>query len=1407
MPYRPAGQPLGRALLPYEKELIRTLGISEEDYREYSYEVMRKGTARPAGYEHIPDIRCDPVSIIVSLVIGVATSVAGILLAPKPSGPADEKRGRGHTKKLASRTGTDRFGATAGFDSLSELANYADPIPLVFARREDNIGGILAGGQLVWSRAYSYGFEQGIKMMFVIGEGGLGNGIAKPDLEGIYLGTTALSTVYNNRFAFYWNRNTNVNGRIQAKNHAYGTRGNAMAGDPENNNDIFLAPSNITYYDTAFSQAYSPGSNTQFGCYAPIPNGCGYRVNFRLVPIPKLENQKDDPNATNRRERVKISGKWGESGLGDVRSLGQKGVGREYNRFMGITRFNGQALASGTANNHKARVPVKKGDTCTFVILGRVLEKDRYWGDDADRKHDVNTDDINNSTIKFREQADDALQLGQIVMIARTVWIVEHRSVAVWGQGVVGSFKERGSQEITLRCIETFGVGDAGDQIGVISDYCNNRRIRTDDQGFALYEYSDPNMEGMTVGPGFYPIMKVAFASVRNTRPCDVTEFGIKSQVFNRANSLCNFGPLPTPKALRASDKRGDSIQSGTMSTYFPRTSVFTIAVRPAGTDSAGNDFAWALIGEQFAVRGSAPVDQYNFIRIQHPELREYEYRFIPKNGGDIAQHSPDNAIFWLLDARLNRLDMAGVNLAQSYTTRYGTFVISSTGRYVSKGEIEFAPELSTGTETNDVREVINVPSSIQAREYYPDLEPAEAKATAVGFNGMLPDGYSKGREAACWWELWGQASYYGKTGVAVRRFNFPNRWIELEFSGVVSGTFPVSHPYYPGWRAWGLTGIRVTGSSQGMNNNDQFDCVIPISSSNPRNKDGLPYTGVRVVVSDTNKLSVPGGRESAYEFELLGNPEGFDVGAVRTADFELDSGVGKIECRMRGTIVIAPPEWQKFWGLTKAWEAESWSVVPGTATGRWTVGTRVLHTVQVSSANPFFSTGARVGIEYGIAGVQQQVAGVAMSADRVFEENGQITDMSNYEERTTSCESNPEHEVVYVNESVRNTSAPQYSKLSSCGLALRAGTGFTSVEQLRVWLASGMEVLRFHPSERGSTGPSNMLPDLIYHLMTDTVSGLGKFFSNELIDAESFSRTATFLKANRLYFNGAITDVENVRSYITQVAPFFLCDFVIGNGRFALEPAVPVTSAGSISAGAVPITALFTDGNIIDGTFTVEHLEADQRRDFNAMMRWRDERVNKLPEEQTLRVRWNEAGSETYPMESFDMTEFCCSEDHAELVARFFLSIRRRITHTISFKTTPEGLALAPGDYIKVITQSSPYHAANNGVVEADGTLVMSTHLDDGAYPVWYYDKTVDAVVDGTMSVSGGKAVEANLHGTLVTIRYAGTSSTVYQVQELTLEEDGLVSVVAMEHPTTGDGISLIAMDLLSPGAFTVDY
>jgi hypothetical protein len=75
-------------LLPYEKQLIKTIGCSEDEYRYFVAEAIKRGQVRPAAYDGIPDIRCDPGSgFLVQLAIGLVLGAVSYLLTPKPKAP------------------------------------------------------------------------------------------------------------------------------------------------------------------------------------------------------------------------------------------------------------------------------------------------------------------------------------------------------------------------------------------------------------------------------------------------------------------------------------------------------------------------------------------------------------------------------------------------------------------------------------------------------------------------------------------------------------------------------------------------------------------------------------------------------------------------------------------------------------------------------------------------------------------------------------------------------------------------------------------------------------------------------------------------------------------------------------------------------------------------------------------------------------------------------------------------------------------------------------------------------------------------------------------------------------------------------------------------------------------------
>lgn len=1408
-------------LLPFERELVATLGCSEAEYRAFTVEAMKRARVRPAEYDHIPEInailpaagaaaaaalsagaaaKSATTVFLVNLAVGLALSAISFLLTPKPKQP-----GQTESRQLPSVTGADRFGTTSGFDTQAELANYGDPIPIIFGQYTGATGGILAAPSLVWSRAFSYGSQQGVKLLFVVGEQGLGEGINRPDLNGIFLGNSALDAIYAHNFAFYWKRNTNTFSRIRAQNLAYGTRGDQSSGDTQTPDDIFLCQTIEGQSQPGFCQVYTPSANTQFGVYSAVPNGTDYRVNWRLVPIPNVPDviaKDEDPKSQKLLERVKVAGDYdlpikaahtsapgafSTGGASELRRAGQKGTGRGYGRRMGITSLNGQPVTTGETEVRQAAV----GDIAIFTIAPGALPEALYYFTSSKGKifEGTKVDDINSEITAGRRNADELLQLGETVMIGRTTWVVESRTLPEW--------KENTRQSIGLRCIETFGSG-LGASIGLISEKMITRGVYSDDLGTT----NARNGLGLHAGAGFYPLMRVAFGVVRNSRDCEVTEIGLRSQVWNRANGLCNFEGLPSVAAFVEAEQGNVAIESGVMTLYLKRTSVWTIWLRPSGTDESGVEYAWQPLGEQFCVTGETPQDQFNFIRITHPQRGRYEFKMVPKSGADVARHSPDDAVFWRLNAKTRN------SLAASYETPYGAFQVLVIGDLVTKAGVSFNPELLSQASISDGTTATSIPNAIEVESYLPDEDSASAKAVSVDWYDWLPDDVSEGRRGATHYELFGQASSTGLVKTAQRTANLGDgRSITIKFTGIVDDAYPASHPYFPGFRAWSFQSIDVVSSTGGFNTSQIFNVSIPVTPGNPRAAPyGLTTCGVRLIVLRTSTAVQPLGRESAWEYEILGSAQLLPLAATKTVTFAADSNSGGNTVIVAKGLVTARPadSLANFPGQTQAWDV-SYTIDPDQTFGNWQNGALIDNNAVVSAGNPFKPAGSTVGILLRVLSLQSVVTPPGFIAERTFERNSQLNDISFYNSLLTkSNESAPEHEIMYVNEMVSNPTAPQYDKLTITGLALKASRNFASLNQLRVWLADGISVERFQSGASG-VGPSNKFTDLVYHLLTDKVAGAGNIVSPSLIDTDKFPATSQFLEQNKLFFDGAIDQPTNVRQFISDIAPFFLCNFVISNGRFSIIPAVPADLTGSVSDGPVQIQQLFTSGNIIEDSFSVEYLSTEERKNFQAVVRYRTAQRNQFPEEQTLVVRWSDLPEST-TVETFDMTQYCTSRQHAFMAAKYFLSLRRRVTHTIKLRTTPYGLSLAPGDYIRVLTQSSPYNAANNGVVDSNLNITAVTPLSDGAYMVSYWNASFNEVQPETMTVAGGKAVEPKFADAIFTIVDATVSSGTYMVEQLTLSEDGLVDIVAVEFPTTSSLNSLIALDLLDDAAFTTE-
>ncbi len=1478
-------------LLPYERELIKTIGITEEEYQLFAAEVRRRGRLRPAEYDHIPDIVCEPKSAATIFLINLAVSLVltgvAYLLTPKPKMPGSSKSGG--AVNFGNITGANRFTPSRGFETLAELADYAAPIPLVFGLYDEDtgVGGMLVTPKLVWSRMFSHGMSQRAKLLFVVGEQGLNNGlntkdysdnpsgIKKPELQGIFLGNNALDHVFEDFFAFYWKPNSDFSRKISNGDRIYGTAGSLDSGDPDASGDnnkgkgkeeeVFLCPLPDESDASAFCHAYSPANSTQFGTYAPIANGTGYRLNYRIIAIG--DDVKKKAGRLPTLARIKIAGdqnlfrrenaNYGDDKvkglLQDVRDFNQVSLGRNYTPRMGIVELikkSDSSIITPPAAELKTTASIAKGDKIKFKLSASSIDPEYYQNDDEKGEF---VDDINSSVLSMQLAADKAMQVGEKFSIAGSFWKVTSRTKKLFDP--VFSKGRNIDQAIMLECIDA--SKSLSSKIGIIS---KDNVLEIDYIGDSNPDGEGPNKIGglesdaQNVGEAFFPLTRCETAVVVNNRPAIVTEIGIKSIVYQKLNGLCSFSSLIGESDLRDYQEDNTAVDVGTTTATIMRASVFRLFIKKAGVAGANEDANPIVdtsnsLGEEvyFVVRGTSPVTQYNFIRIINPRAVQLEFEFVPVSSSELR----------LLDGGTQMIELLSSSKILSYEVNAGSLTglnIQVVGNQITKEAIKANKEFMREPSATGGGPTISVPNSVSRAKSYPDPKTGEGPELGIslqrdtGGNISNNDDDLPGKMGAFAYDILGTASGDGipdiKRTITQEIVNEdPYSWVTLRWKfrktelpenhySNETHTWVVEpdHPIVLG-SAGNIPGNTLIKVKRGNQSTEVGSAKAQYPDTNPFiQAPGSPkmnWSGRRFrKCEETRKIDVMGGRNQGYYHEVFGAASGYGLGEFQTRRITEQQNNKTIVAELTSQVVESDNNFTGF--NRRIWTSPTVKVVVRGTSNTWEVDEEFTHTQNITLTNPFRSSYSVAGAVYRINNLDTTAPKVGLSGKAIFAQQTQYSDISHYREFVEKSNANePEHQIVYVNEIQENdlgpkgdSPSPRFNNLTLAGLSLKAGRNFTQLDQLRCWVSGGIQVERLHPHKKNYDGKnnhvigaSNLFTDLVYYLFTDQTAGAGASLGMTrekpvLLDKDAMIQTSKFLRANKLFFNGPIVERTNLRQFVMDLAPNFLCNFVISDGKFSLTPAVPSKDNGNIETGAITISQLFTGGNILEDTFKIEYLRSEERRRFKAIVRYRHERPNQLPEERSIVVKGaasvfnpvNKSNVEQPADEQFDLTQFCTSREHAVMVAKYFLSLRKLVTHTVSFSTTVHGLNLKAGSYIKVITESSPYSSANNGTVSSGGQVNSVQPLSDGQYAVTFF-KAGSGEVDidnGMMQVSNGHVQDEKFRGIIFTVRSPKNSENVYVVEQLTFSQEGTVDIVASEHPCYEDGSSQLA-DLVS--------
>jgi hypothetical protein len=414
------------------------------------------------------------------------------------------------------------------------------------------------------------------------------------------------------------------------------------------------------------------------------------------------------------------------------------------------------------------------------------------------------------------------------------------------------------------------------------------------------------------------------------------------------------------------------------------------------------------------------------------------------------------------------------------------------------------------------------------------------------------------------------------------------------------------------------------------------------------------------------------------------------------------------------------------------------------------------------------------------------------------------IADYKFYDAENSSHFDGPEHEVVYVNEQVRQEPV-QYDGLSYVGLRLNSTKEWSSFQQLSAYVKRGVVIERLiddngNPVAEGAmSAASNNLAEIAYTLLVDKRIGAGSAIGRQAVSRERMQLAARWCHANGFTWDGVISESLNLRQWIYEQASYCLLDFTILGGQFSLVPSFPYDSAFRMDRAAKPaISALFTDGNIRN--LKVTWLSPEERQLFKGVAKWRQETDNGFSRNRALSIRLSDGqgGSDRDPEEDFDLSLFCTTAEQARTFLRVALKLRQKVTHGLSFETTPAGaMGLEPGAYFRFVSEVTHTSRFSNGSIGPDGKVNAAEPLEDGVHKIIYWVPGTEGVREAQITVSGGVVADAAFWGVVFTLSNTTTSSRLYKVETLAMGEEGFVTVSGSYQPLTdAGGLAVLSWD-----------
>lgn len=410
------------------------------------------------------------------------------------------------------------------------------------------------------------------------------------------------------------------------------------------------------------------------------------------------------------------------------------------------------------------------------------------------------------------------------------------------------------------------------------------------------------------------------------------------------------------------------------------------------------------------------------------------------------------------------------------------------------------------------------------------------------------------------------------------------------------------------------------------------------------------------------------------------------------------------------------------------------------------------------------------------------------------------------------SFDNGPELEIKAVTEQSTEpfTNYPQlYQNMTMLGFNIYSGQGVQDLRSMSVFVNKGKLVRQLNDDGTYSAipnTPTSYAPEVFLDTIIDKVDGIGRYAKEFGIDLNRLALAKRFCQVNKLYFDGVIADPTAWRQFWAEVAPYSLLELGRIGGKETLIPAVPCDNAGNITR-TVPITAMFTAGNILEESYKEEFIDYGTNvQDLIATVIYRNTEMDGVfPRNASVEVRLKGVLEADAIRQTFDLSQFVTNRSQSIQYAKLLCQQRHHIKRNIEFRTFPTDSPLSPGAYIYVDIGHLEWQGIYSGQIGIGGALnvPLATNIPNGSYSILLY-QSGQSVVTTTATVNNNTVSSlAAYENWLFVLGTEVKAKRVFRIVEVQMDEEGEVSVRAVEHPCDANGQSYIAD--LSDGPFDI--